>query len=146
MTAHGPGFMCKIEGRMDHHLYKSILKDDLMKTIVWYDLEPEWVIFQHDNDPKHRDRRVQEWLNQQPFVVLEWPSQSPDLNPIEHLWVWLKRRLNQYEHPPSGMIELWERIEAEWDKIGMDKCLRLIESMRRRIEAVLKAKGMWTDY
>ena len=44
------------------------------------------------------------------------------------------------------MIELWERIEAEWDKIGMDECLRLIESMPRRIEAVLKAKGMWTDY
>jgi hypothetical protein len=44
------------------------------------------------------------------------------------------------------MVELWERIEAEWKMIGMDECVRLIESMPRRIEAVLMAKGMWTDY
>jgi DDE superfamily endonuclease len=85
-------------------------------------------------------------MNEQPFEVLEWPPQSPDLNPIEHLWAIIKRRLNQYERPPSGMIELWERIEAEWNKIDSETCLKLIESMPRRIEAVLKAKGMWTDY
>jgi len=146
MTAHGPGFMCKIEGMMDQHMYKRILGDDLLRTIEWYDMDAKRAIFQQDNDPKHKARSVQEWLNGQPFEVLKWPPQSPDLNPIEHLWATLKRRLNQYERPPNGMIELWERVQAKWDEIDKEVCLGLIESMPRRIHAVLKSKGMWTDY
>jgi transposase len=131
---------------MDQHLYKEILETDLQKTIDWYGLDPERVIFQHDNDPKHRVASVQEWLDQQPFDILRWPSQSPDLNPIEHLWAIIKRRLNEYERAPSGMLELWERIEEQWNKITPEECLRLAESMQRRIQAVLKVKGRWTDY
>jgi transposase len=146
MTAHGPGFICKIEGTMDQHLYKKILKEDLYETMEEYEMDANRVIFQHDNDPKHKAKSVQEWLNEQPFEVLEWPAQSPDLNPIEHLWALLKRRLNQYETPPSGMLELWERIHFQFYKITEDECMRLYESMPRRVEAVLMAKGMWTDY
>jgi transposase len=146
MTAHGPGFMCRIEGTMDQHLYKQILGGELLQTISWYGMNINEVIFQHDNDPKHKARSVQEWLNEQPFDVLPWPPQSPDLNPIEHLWALLKRRLNQYERPPNGMAELWERVQEQWEKIDKEACLRLIESMPRRIAAVLKAKGRWTDY
>ena len=146
MTSKGPGFMCKIEGTMDQHLYKSILEGDLVQTINWYELDSTKIIFQQDNDPKHRSRTVMDWLNQQQFDVLEWPAQSPDLNPIEHLWANLKRRLNQYDHPPTGMLELWERIEDEWNKIDKETCLKLVESMPNRIKAVLKSKGKWTRY
>ena len=75
-----------------------------------------------------------------------WPAQSPDINPIEHLWSHLKRKLAEYEEPPSGMIELWERIEKEWNAIPASVCQNLIESMPRRVEAVLKAKGGYTKY
>ena len=77
---------------------------------------------------------------------MKWPAQSPDLNPIENLWAILKRRLNQYEQPPRGMVELWERVQAKWDEIDKEMCMKLIESMPRRIDAVLKSKGMWTNY
>lgn len=146
MTAEGPGFMCKIEGTMDQHLYKLILKQDLQDTIEFYGMDPKKVIFQHDNDPKHKAKSVTKWLRKQPFKVLDWPSQSPDLNPIEHLWALLKRRLNQYASAPKGMLELWERIETEWNKITEEDCLRLVESMPDRIKAVIKAKGHWTKY
>lgn len=146
MTAAGPGFMCRIDGIMDQHLYKEILEGDLMQTVEYYGFDVTRVVFQQDNDPKHRAASVLKWLEEQPFTVLEWPSQSPDLNPIENLWATLKRRLNEYEHPPRGMVELWERIECEWEKITAAECLALIESMPRRIEALLKAKGRWIGY
>src|SRR3979490_2516395 len=68
------------------------------------------------------------------------------LNPIEHFWEHIKRRLGEYETPPGGMLELWERVEAEWDNKPAEVCQNLIKSMPRRIEAVLKAKGGYTKY
>jgi transposase len=146
MTAHGQGYMCKIDGRMDQHLYKQILEDELCQTIKYYGMDIDRSIFQHDNDPKHTAKSVQEWLSGQRFSVLEWPPQSPDLNPMEHLWAHLKRQLNKYESPPKGILELWERIEEQWNKIDQATCMNLIESMPRRVEAVIKAKGKWTKY
>lgn len=146
LTAYGPGFMCKINGIMDQHVYKQILEDYLLQTIKWYKMDPERIIFQQDCDSKHKARSTQEWLDKQPFDILEWPPQSPDLSPIENLWAILKRKLNQYDHPPNGVIELWERIEEKWNEISKEDCLRLVESMPNRIKAVLKSKGRWTDY
>ncbi|EKM73419.1 hypothetical protein AGABI1DRAFT_28333, partial [Agaricus bisporus var. burnettii JB137-S8] len=70
-----------------------------------------------------------------------WFAQSPDLNPIEHLWVNLKDKLKVYPKPPKGVRELWDRVAEEWDNITPEKCQRLIESMPRRCQAVIKAKG-----
>ncbi|CAI7888233.1 unnamed protein product [Closterium sp. NIES-53] len=144
MTYEGAGFMCKIEGRMNGELYRSILKDELQQTIEHYELDPEAVVFQHDNDPKQTCKMVQSYLADQPYAVLPWPASSPDLNPTEHLWVYLKKQLLTYPRPPAGILELWDRVQAEWEKIPASWCSELIESMPRRVRAVLKAKGRWT--
>jgi hypothetical protein len=131
---------------MTQDVYLEILKDDLMKTIEFYGYNEEKIIFQHDNDPKHKAERVQDWLKDQEFQVLDWPAQSPDLNPIEHMWALLKRRLNE-EPPAKGVNELWERVSEIWyNRITQEECLKVIHSMPDRIKSVLNAKGMWTKY
>ena len=89
---------------------------------------------------------AQKWFSENHIKVLEWPAQSPDLNPIEHLWCHLKKQLQEYPSPPKGVWELWERVEVEWPKIEAEGCQKLIESMPRRLNAVIKAKGGHTKY
>jgi transposase len=146
MTWEGTGQACKIDGKMDANLYVEILEDDLMETLRQLDKTPREVIFQQDNDPKHTSKRARSWLEDNGFTVMKWPAQSPDLNPIEHLWSHMKRKLCEYEEVPKGIQELWERVEAEWDAIPAEVCQNLIESMPRRVEAVYKAKGGYTKY
>ena len=104
------------------------------------------IIFQQDNDPKHTSYIARQWFAEKDISVLDWPSQSPDLNPMEHLWHHLKRQLAAYPTEPRNMDELWERVVTEWEKIPAQVCMDLVESMPRRIAAVVEAKGGYTKY
>ena len=146
MTVHGVGLMCRIEGKMDASLYEEILGDELMGTVDYYEMDREDLIFQQDNDPKHKSKHAQKWFKDNGIKVLDWPAQSPDLNPIEHLWSIVKFCLAAYPTPAPSIEELWKRVEAEWEKIPKEECLKLINSMPRRVAAVLKAKGGYTKY
>jgi transposase len=146
MTAKGVGYLVKIEGTMNSELYCKILEEDLLNSLEWYDLDRQGIIFQHDNDPKHTAERTQRWLKDNEMDVLDWPPQSPDLNPIEHLWDHFKRRLSGYPSVASSMSELWTRAEEEWNKTTAQKCIELIDSMPQRIVEVIKAKGGHTRY
>ena len=77
--------------------------------------------FQQDNNPKHTAKTTQEWLRDKFVNVLEWPSQSPDLNPIEHLWRDLKIAVQR--HPPSNLTELERLSREEWEKLSKYRCV-----------------------
>lgn len=145
MTAQGVGRMCIVEGIMDARKYTQILDQNLMPSVRDHRMQRDF-LFQQDNDPKHTSAKAKEWFEHYRIEPMKWPAQSPDLNPIEHLWDHLKRQLNSYENPPSGTIELERRIKHEWNNINPEICRKLVESMPRRLKAVIKARGGSTKY
>lgn len=76
---------------------------------------------------------------------MEWPANSPDHNPIEHLWSILKQRLLGRE-PAENLQAKILQLQEEWDNIPQDLIRRLIESMPRRCAEVLRARGGRTHY
>ena len=71
--------------------------------------------------------------------VIPWPPQSPDLNPIENLWAYLKGRLEEREI--HGMAELEVAVRAEWNAVPLERLRTLVDSMPLRVRAVIAANG-----
>jgi DDE superfamily endonuclease len=130
----------------DAKQYCKILDDGLVESFEKLDMEEGERYFQQNNNPKHTSWLATTWFSDKNIIVIYWPAQSPDLNPIEHLWFYVKRKLQEYEVPPKGAHELWERVAKEWNKIPSEVCQGLIESMPKRIAAVIKANGGHTKY
>ena len=139
-SAAGTGRLVRTEGKMNGAKSKEILDESLLQSAQDLRLGRRFT-FQQVNDPKHTAKTMQEWLHDKSLNVLEWPSQSPNLNQIEHLWRDLKIAVQRCS--PSNMTEL-ERICREWEKLPKYRCAKLVASYPRRLEAVIAAKGAST--
>ena len=118
--------------------------DVLTEEVLPLDL-PCWeVTFQQDNAPAHTSQRTLRFLEENHISPMDWPSQSPDLNPIEHIWSHIKHRLDQ--RVINTMDELWEATQAEWQALTLEFLETLVESMPRRLQAVIRAHGGAIDY
>lgn len=147
MGVKGVGHGTKVTGTVNAELYKEILKDEMMRSPPWClnDEDQEDFVFQQDNAPCHKAKSVMEWFEEKGIVLLDYPPQSPDLNPIENLWRILKIKIhNNYDI--NTLDQLWQVYEKEWEAIDPKICEKLIESMPRRLAAVIKARGGHTKY
>ncbi len=142
-SAKGPGRLICVKERMNGAMYREILSENLLPSARALKLKRGWV-FQHDNDPKHTARATKEWLRKKHFKVLEWPSQSPDLNPIENLWRELKVCVAQRQ--PQNITALEEICMEEWAKIPATVCENLVKTYRKRLTSVFANKGYITKY
>lgn len=143
MAASGTGTMEFIDSTMDKMAYLNILKRNLQPSVQKLGLHRDYY-FQQDNDPKHTAFVVREWLLYNVPNQLKTPPQSPDLNPIEHLWREIKNRLKNRN--PRNKAELRAAIKEIWESIPSTVTRNLAESMPRRLQAVLDAKGGHTRY
>jgi hypothetical protein len=143
----GAGPLYRINGIMDAKKYHQILVHHMapyIKTLSGK--QGVELIFQHDNDPKHKAKLVTTYLNKKKLMVLDWVAQSPDINPIENAWKHLKERMSRRTYRPSNLDELFEIVKEEWNSIPVEFFRNLIRSMPRRCAAVYANKGGHTKY
>lgn len=103
-------------------------------------------VFQQDNARAHTARLTTDFLQQHNVRTMPWPALSPDLNPIEHLWDEIQRRLNDIQPRPTTAAQLTASFHRVWNAIPMAFINRLVHSMYRRCMAVINANGGHTRY
>ena len=114
-------------------------------------------IYAQDNASTHTAHIVKDWLSnwaeENGITVVEWPPYSPDLNPIENLWKLLKAAIIK-QYPalatlPKSATSLMALVRAAigcWEELKEELLQKLVESMDRRMEAVILANGWYTTY
>ncbi|GFY35924.1 DDE_3 domain-containing protein [Trichonephila clavipes] len=103
-------------------------------------------LFMDDNARPHRPNIVEECLQSEDITRMEWPRNRPDLNPIEHVWDMLGRRIAAHHPPPTCLLELWRTLLDEWCNIPQIRLINLIRSMPRRCKACIASIGRHTPY
>jgi len=139
------GPLIQVSGSITGTVYINLLENTFLPFYDSLEDDLEY-IFQDDNTPVHRARIVRQWKEDNSVSSLPWPAQSPDLNPIEHLWDVLERKVQAHKPHPKNVGELMEVLEEEWGKIEPEVLVNLVESMPRRIQAVIDSHGNPTRY
>jgi transposase len=142
-AAGGTGALHKIDGFMRKGNCVDILKQHLKASVSTLKLGRK-LVFQMDNDPKNTSKVVAKWLKENKVKVLEWPSQSPDLNLIENVWAELKKHVRARR--PTNLTQFQQLCQEEWDKIHPTYCGKLVEGYPKRLTQVKQCKGNATKY
>ena len=99
-----------------------------------------------DNAPCHRSRIVNNFIQANNVTRMVWPALSPDMNPIEHVWDILGRRLRENHPPAANRDALFRQLQQEWQQIPQAELRRLLRSMGRRCQACINENGGRTRF
>ncbi len=145
MSSAGVGPLCFLKTNVTAPIYQYILEHFMLPSADQLFKDADF-IFQQDLAPAHTAKSTKSWLNDHGVGVgvRAWPANSPDLNPIENLWCIVKRKMRNKRLKSADALKA--SVKETWASIPPQQCHKLITSMPRRIEAVIKAKGAPTKY
>ncbi|KAF2351251.1 hypothetical protein FHG87_017994 [Trinorchestia longiramus] len=142
-SSSGVGKLHIIEGTMNGRKYREILEEQLLPSTRLLKLKHGGK-FEQYNDPKHTVNETKGWLMMKKINILGWPSQSPDMNPIENCWRELKLKIQK--RGSNNIAEFKEICIEEWNMIMPQTCKRLVVNYHKRIVAIINNKGYATKY
>lgn len=131
-----------VQGRLNAQGYINILNNHLLPFIQTHG---PGITFQQDNATPHTARITNNFFAQNNINVLPWPAVSPDLNPIEHIWDELGRRVRA-NHQINNINDLIQALQVEWRALPNVLIRRYVNSMRNRILECIRKNGGHTRY
>ena len=135
--------LVRIAGTLNSQRYVS---EVLEPVVLPYLQGSATAIFQQDNARPHVARIVQRFFVNHQIELLPWPALSPDLSPIENMWSMVAQRLTQMTSPAATPDDLWQRVEAAWAAVPQEHIQSLLDSMPRRVAAVISNNGGYSGY
>jgi transposase len=125
---------------LNSDLLCSIYKNTLLPSArTFFGKDDDSWILQEDNDPKHTSGKAQNWRDDNDIKRISWPSQSPDLNPMENVWSVLKANVSNYK--PRSAKHLKQIIEKEWSVLDGGFAKNLVTSMKNRVTLIESNEG-----
>ena len=86
------------------------------------------------------------FLQQEAVQTIPWPAMSPDMNPIEHVWDFIGRKINQRNPKCQNIDELRTAILQEWQQFPQERLRPLVPSLTRRVTELHNKRGGYTRY
>ena len=132
-----------IEGNLNSNRYiREVLQPGVLPLLQ----ATPHAIFQLDNAQPHVARIVQTFFQRRRVSLLSWPTCSPDMSPIEHVWDMVGRRLIRQGPPAPTLDALWTCIQTTWRDIPQEDIQGLFDSIPQRIETLIAVHGGLTPY
>jgi hypothetical protein len=135
------GPLAVVQGTLNATAYQALLQQHLVPFLRQEMAKGREPIFQQDNAPCHASRSTMAWMSSNDINCPVWPAQSPDLNPIERVWYFIKLGLKAHQKQPSSTDELAVAIQEKWARLSLYDWRKVVDSMGARCAAVIKARG-----
>ena len=144
LSTMGASELVVVDGAMNRHRYIQILRNQMLPwtTVVF----GRNFVYVQDTAPPHTTCDTAAFLDQQDVDVMDWPARSPNINPIEHVWDQMSVWIRDMDDPPSTVAELNNAVRQAWAAVRPRRVRTLVESMPRRVMALMAVRGGHTRY
>ena len=134
-------------GGMNSTWYQEQILEGVLKHFYHQvSKEESGIEFQQDGAASHRSKSTMEWFRQNQIPLFYHPPCSPDLSPIEPVWLELKKRLRSLPHLPTTIPQLIQVVKNIWEELPISDIDKHIDTMDKRVKAVFAAKGGHTSF